>query len=373
MPRTLIAGGGIAGLTAAHALLAAGHDVLVLESHNSIRGSGAVLGIWPPHMAIFERFGLADDISANSINGDQWHLWSRSGEPLRGPSFAEVTAGYRLPYSTIYRPLLNRIIAEPLGDRVRTDSTVIGYAEHRTHVEVRLADGRIEEADLLVAADGIGSRIRGQMHPTAVLVDTEQVAWRGVVDPGSVSLPPRHGFVVGAARSRGGWLRVAGGQVFWVVARFGISGPAPVEVKAEALAQVDYLDDGTWGFPLRELIKLTKADEIHRDAIAEVPPLQSWVTSYVALIGDAAHATSPHISSGAAYAIEDAFVLGTHLAESGDVGGALRAYDLERRERMAWVRANAQAVSKLALGESADYGAAWVKFVGASLASAPVA
>jgi len=372
MPRTIVAGGGIAGLTAGHALRAAGHDVLVCESHPSVRGSGAILGIWPPHMELFEQYGLAEEIAANALNDDEVNLWDAAGRPLRGPSFAEVCEPYRLPYSTIYRPLLNRIIAEPLGDAVRTGAAVAGYVEHADRVEVRFADGGSEDADVLVGADGVGSQVRAQLWPQAQLVDTAQVAWRGVVAPHGVTLPERHGFAIGRAATRGGWLRVADGQAFWVVARFGVSGSAPADVKAEVLAQVEHVDDDGWGFPLRALIEATPAPAIHRDAVASVPPLPTWVTERVVLIGDAAHALSPHISSGAAYAIEDAHVLGRTLAEAGDdVAAGLAAFDVERRARLAWVREASARVSDLVRARASNYGAAWVEFVRESLATTP--
>lgn len=73
-------------------------------------------------------------------------------------------------------------------------------------------------------------------------------------------------------------------------------------------------------------------------AIFEHPPISTFCQSRVAILGDAAHASTPHQGAGAGQAIEDAHVLAELLGDarvtSGpDVVAAFRAYDEVRRPR----------------------------------------
>jgi 2-polyprenyl-6-methoxyphenol hydroxylase-like FAD-dependent oxidoreductase len=60
---------------------------------------------------------------------------------------------------------------------------------------------------------------------------------------------------------------------------------------------------------LTELIDATPEQDILRNQIMVVPPLNRWVSQRVALIGDSAHAMSPHITAGASLGVEDVGVL----------------------------------------------------------------
>ena len=73
-------------------------------------------------------------------------------------------------------------------------------------------------------------------------------------------------------------------------------------------------------------------------AIFEHPPITTFCQSRVAILGDAAHASTPHQGAGAGQAIEDAHVLAELLGDpriqsTSDVAAAFRAYDEIRRER----------------------------------------
>lgn len=73
-------------------------------------------------------------------------------------------------------------------------------------------------------------------------------------------------------------------------------------------------------------------------AIFEHPPISTFSRSRVALLGDAAHASTPHQGAGAGQAIEDAHVLAELLSDNRvvtptDVVAAFKAYDEVRRPR----------------------------------------
>jgi 2-polyprenyl-6-methoxyphenol hydroxylase-like FAD-dependent oxidoreductase len=103
--------------------------------------------------------------------------------------------------------------------------------------------------------------------------------------------------------------------VFWLLSQFGAPAPAAL-VKEECLTRSAWLTDGTWDCKLTELIDATPEQDILRNQIMVVPPLNRWVSQRVALIGDSAHAMSPHITAGASLGVEDVGCCATSSART---------------------------------------------------------
>ena len=82
---------------------------------------------------------------------------------------------------------------------------------------------------------------------------------------------------------------------------------------------------------------LEQADDAYFAPIEEVVP-PAWIAPGVALVGDAAHASSPNMAQGAAMAVEDALVLADLLTTERSVAEALAAYERRRSKRVAWVQ-----------------------------------
>jgi 2-polyprenyl-6-methoxyphenol hydroxylase-like FAD-dependent oxidoreductase len=152
--------------------------------------------------------------------------------------------------------------------------------------------------------------------------------WRGMVPAGD---EPAEGSVltVGHQRTRGGYSRTYGGQVVWMVNQF--ESPAPGGTKKdEALRRAAHLNDNGWSDPLLKLIERTPEEQILHNQIMFVPPLPRWASERVALIGDAAHGLSPHISAGGTLGVEDVRVLVRLLQKEADISSALTAYEANR-------------------------------------------
>jgi hypothetical protein len=94
-----------------------------------------------------------------------------------------------------------------------------------------------------------------------------------------------------------------------------------------------WLTDGTWDCKLTELVDATPEQDILRNQIMVVPPLNRWVSQRVALIGDSAHAMSPHITAGASLGVEDVGVLRDKLGSVVGLTAALKEYEADRLPR----------------------------------------
>jgi len=366
--RAIVIGGGIVGLTAAHALRSVGWDVVVCERSPAIRGGGASIGLWPNAISALEALELRARVSAHGSVEGAPPLRDPSGRLLGTLQMNDIAAKYGYEYVMIYRDVLNRVLAEGLEDSIRLGARFVRYEEGDNTITAHFADGSHERGTVLVGADGVWSTVRAQLLPGGGALTEDQVVWRAVVCAADFDLGEQ-AFVIGRNGTRGGWMHTGDGLVYWAVAQLSADMSGPADVKAETLALTDNLYDGGWDFPMREFVEATPAAEILRDPVSVVPWLDTWVSTRVALAGDAAHAMSPHTASGASFGIEDAVVLAQHLA-TADVGDALAKYDVERRERLAWIREGAEAVREQVAG-GGDYGEVMEAFILGALEQGP--
>jgi 2-polyprenyl-6-methoxyphenol hydroxylase-like FAD-dependent oxidoreductase len=207
-----------------------------------------------------------------------------------------------------------------------------------------LADGQHLEGDVVVAADGIASRLRHALLPPAAPRGTGLVAWRAVV--------PADGFdidaVTGEAWGRGdmfGAARLTEDRVHWFASARGPQSSGRSE-RAEHEMLLERFAD--WHAPIPGIIGSTPPEAIIRTELREMPSLSTWISGRVALLGDAAHAMLPNLGQGGCQAIEDAAVLATSLWTAGDVHDALSAYEQARRPRAEEIARQSRRMSALA-------------------------
>ena len=325
--RAIIAGGGIVGLTTGRALLRAGMEVLVAEQAGAIRAAGATLGLWGNAVSVFDDL----DVDVRSVGREaEMYFHGTSGQLLTVPEFGEEDHRYLL----VHRASLNDLLAESVGyGNIRLEAAVAGFEEHEDSVTVRFSDGSAERADLLIAADGLHSKVRAQLFPgTEAQEHAGHRAWRAIVRAEHIDVPGDRLIVGGRHRTRGGYVRARDGSVFWLLSQFGAPAPA-ASVKEECLVRSSWLSDGTWDCKLTELVDATPEEDILRNQVMIVPALDRWVSRRVALIGDSAHAMSPHITAGASLGIEDVGVLRGNLSSDADLTAALQQYEADRLPR----------------------------------------
>lgn len=337
--RTVIAGGGLVGLTAAASLRLIGHEVTVLEQAPEVRAVGAGIGLWSNALREFDRIGVGAPVRDMGERIDAW-FFDAAGLPLRASGYDAADHQFLL----VPRPRLNSLLADTVGrDRIRLGARVAGYAEDESEIVVRLADGEELRADLLIGADGVYSRVRAQLVPGSDAVPhADHYAWRAIVPAGD-ERPQGTVLTIGQERARGGYSRVAPGQTMWMVNQFG-AGPLTGGKRDRALSRARHLARDGWHDELLAMIAATPEDAILENAIMLVPPLPHWTSPRVALIGDAAHGLSPHIAAGGTLGIEDVGVLRAELTAQPDTAGALARYEAARTARFERVREHADAV-----------------------------
>jgi 2-polyprenyl-6-methoxyphenol hydroxylase-like FAD-dependent oxidoreductase len=337
--RVIIAGGGIVGLTAGIAFKSIGWDVLVCEQAPEIRAAGAAIGLWRNALDVFTELGVGDAIYAIGSRVETW-FYDASGDKCRAPGFDLADHSFVL----VPRPELNRLLADAVGaQNIRVNARVLHFEEQPDHIEVSLSDGRVERADLLIGADGVYSAIRAQLIPGSPAQEHKgHHVWRGMLAAGD---EPAEGSIltVGHQRSRGGYARTYGNQVVWMVNQF--DSPTPTGTKKEeALRRAAHLSENGWNDALLKLIERTPEAQILHNPIMFVPTLPHWTSARAALMGDAAHGLSPHISAGGTLGVEDVRVLIKAVQKHTALAEALLAYQANRMPHYARVHELAYAV-----------------------------
>lgn len=334
--RTVIAGGGLVGLTTAASLASIGHDVTVLEQAAEIRAAGAGIGLWSNALRELDHIGIGDDVRKLGQEIDTW-FFDRSGQAMRAEGYDDTAYRFLL----VPRPELNTLLADTIGrDRIRLDSRATDHTETAEGVRIQLADGETIDADLLIGADGVYSRIRARLLPgSEAETHTGHFAWRAIVPAGD-ERPEGTVLTIGPDRTRGGYARVAADQTMWMVNQFE-AGPLVGSKRDRALRRAGNLAADGWHDDLLAMIENTPEESILENQIRYVPALPRWTSDHVALIGDAAHGLSPHIAAGGTLGIEDVGELRAQLSAAPTLRDALTGYEQTRIARFEQVRGHA--------------------------------
>jgi len=352
MPRVIVMGGSLGGLTAALVLRDTGCDVRVFErSSSALQARGAGIAALDATLRyLVERGGHRP---ADVCSSTSWIRFLNRDGSLR----YEQRHRYRFSsWNTIYRSLLG--LLEPA--RYLLGSEVVGFETAGEEVSVALADGSRVRTDLLVCADGVSSIGRSRLNPGVTPSYAGYVAWRGTVPERDLSPATRKAY--------------RDAILYQVLVDSHIL-VYPIPGLDGSLADGDRLINMVWyvnvaeGGPLDSL--MTGRDGIRRAvslppgaatdaAVASMhargaqvfaPPIAEVVTTVaepfvqavydidvprmargrVCLVGDAAFAVRPHAAAGTAKAADDGWALGEELqAAGGDVPAALAAW--ERRQ-----------------------------------------
>ena len=334
-----IAGAGIGGLTAAIALQQRGAHVTVYEKATELKELGAGVVIGMNGERVYERLGLKDSLAAIAGKISGWTLQTWQDEPL---------AKWRAPYPAEHTYPVHRAQFQKLLYDALTPGTVqfgrgcVGAVQDASSagVWIDFADGSHARADLLVGADGIHSVVQGVVGTKREPVSEGIMAYRGLIPAERLHgiydmrrmamwVGPRQSFLAFPV-SDGALLNV----VAFVPTDLDVeeSWSAPGDVAAFAAAYAG------WAPTVQKVI--AAMDSTFRWGIYDREPLTSWSTNRITLLGDSAHAVTPHLGQGANQAVEDAITLAVVLedARPTKIADRLRRYDALRIDRNRQVR-----------------------------------
>jgi 2-polyprenyl-6-methoxyphenol hydroxylase-like FAD-dependent oxidoreductase len=338
--KVLVVGGGVAGMSCAIQMRRAGVLADLVEIDPNWREYGAGITITGPTLRALRTLGVLEPVIAQGATWDGAKVHDQSGRLLEEVTFPALTQG--LPATGgIMRPLLHKILSArtlEVGTRVRLGTSVAHLVEKERQVEVTLSDGTRADYDLVIGADGIHSGLRERVFPgSAAPVFTGQVIYRLVA-----RRPPgfdRSHFFMGAD-SKVGFNPVSATHMYMFLLH-----PDAANRRIEPQDQPQSLYEAMAGYggfvpEIRETVRTTNAQSVNYRPLEVLLHPAPWYRGHVVLIGDAAHATTPHLASGAGMAIEDGIVLAEELESQPVLQQALQNFMARRFERCSLVIRN---------------------------------
>jgi 2-polyprenyl-6-methoxyphenol hydroxylase-like FAD-dependent oxidoreductase len=344
--RALVVGGGIAGTCTAIELRKRGVVVDLLELDKDWRVAGAGISLNGAALRALKTIGVVEEVLEQGAGSDEVNLCTADGTVvgtlptprIAGPEIAGAAGILR----SVLAGILSRAALQA-GVTVRLGTTLQTVKQETDgKLLVRSSDNAEGRYDLVVGADGLYSKVRSTYFPHApVPRNTGQGSWRAVI--------PRDTETVGVAVYMGRATKV---------------GVNPISADEMYVFCLDHrtanerIPEEHWRDLLTGLLMefsgpMARVREcIKASALVVYRPLESlllsppWHHGAIVLVGDAAHATTPHLAAGAALGMEDAIVLVEELDKASSIEAAATAYTKRRFERCRMVVENS-----LRLGE----------------------
>jgi FAD-dependent urate hydroxylase len=330
--KAVIIGSGIGGLAAGIALSQAGYQVEIYDRVGELRPAGAGISLWSNGVKVLNRLGLGDQIAKFGGQMDQMQYRYYTGELLNHIDLYPLieTVGQR-PYPVARRDL-QRFLLEAFPGEIRLNSRCVGVEQDGQSVTAVFADGYRATGDLLIAADGVRSVLRNYVLGRDVEPRyAGYVNWNGLV-PASADLSPNNTWVVYVGEHKRASMMPVGDNRFYFFFDVPLAKGTPIHPEGIRAELTEYFKG--WDQPVQSLIQRIDPDQINRIEIHDVGPLERFVRGRVALLGDAAHTTTPDLGQGGCQALEDAYVLTNYLLSTNlGVEDALKRYEAERSER----------------------------------------
>jgi salicylate hydroxylase len=341
----LIAGGGIGGLAAAHALARKGFAVRVLEQAPEFHEIGAGIQLGPNIFHALEKLGLKDAVLADVHRPPAMEMrCALSGErvthvPLDDPRFL---GKFKQPYAVTHRHDLHSVFINACKSNnliaLETNRTVEEFEQDDTEVTLILQSGERIRGRALIGCDGMWSKIRDKIVGDGKPLVSGHIAYRAVLKRDEVPEDLWSPDVILWAGPRTHLVHypLRRGEIFNLVAVF--QSKRYVE-GWNAEADAGELWAHFNGQRPEVMRMLERIDTWRMWVLCDREPVKEWSKGRVVLLGDAAHPMLQYLAQGACMATEDAASIADKVAASPeDLPAAFRAYAQERYLRTARVQ-----------------------------------
>lgn len=333
--KAIVIGAGIGGMCTAIALQRFGIETAVFEAVQEIKPVGAAISIWPNGVKCLNVLGMKEQLRAlgGPMHSMAYHDF-RDGVTLTQFSLDPLVqdAGER-PYP-VARAELQAMLLETYGrEKVQFGKRVARVEQDDHSVTAFFADGTQASGDLLIACDGTHSVVRP--YVLGHVVERRYagyVNWNGLVAIDETIAPATQWTTFVGEGKRVSLMPVANNRFY-----FFFDVPLPLGLAEDRMTLRDDLKRyfSGWAAPVQKLIDLIEPATTNRIEIHDIDPFPQLVKGRVALLGDAAHSTTPDIGQGGCAAMEDAVVL-ANILQSNSLGieDALLRYQHKRVDRV---------------------------------------
>ena len=334
--RIAVIGAGLGGATAAALLQREGFEVRLYEQAQAFERIGAGIHVSANVMKVLRHLDAEHGLSRIGIHPDVFtsRKWDNGEILFELPLGRTGEQKYGASYITAHRHDLHAAILE----KVRPGTIAFGkrLADVKTDgagANLIFDDGTAAEADVVIGADGVNSRVREAVVGPGRSRFIGAVAHRAIYPSALLGgMPVRnctkwwgpnsHILIYYIEQSRNEIYLVTSAKGEW-------HSQAAWEycARAEVLAAFE-------GFHAEVRTVIEAAPQLTKWPILDIAPIDKWTERNLVLLGDACHAMTPYMASGAAMAIEDAAVLVRCMVESDDCASAFLLYQKTRMPRV---------------------------------------
>ena len=341
-PKAIIVGAGIAGPVTGVLLRQAGIEAQVFEAWPHATGIGGGLQIAPNGMHVLAGIGLAEEIIRRGSIAESFDFYSQSGTRL-GSINRNMQARFGQPAVNLSRATLTEIIL----NKAWCASVELFFEKRLVRIEDRadqpivahFADGTSAEGDFLIGADGVHSAVRAHVIPGGPQpFDTGLIGFGGFL-PRALLETTAIGRRVETTFGQSGFFGYGfcspepkDGVMWWSTQpSHGLDAATFRAMSEDQIRQHLIQFHAGWHDPIPRLLEAAR--QISVAPTLDVATLPTWSRGRSLLIGDAAHATSPHAGQGVSLALEDAMRLARLIGQGQDLRATFESFESERRPR----------------------------------------
>ena len=335
----LIVGGGIAGMILAISLRQQDIQVELVERKTDWTVLGVGIIMQGPAVRALQTAGVLDKCLAKGFGFNEVHIGNVEGHVFAN-LLQQQLAGPTYPASMgIMRPALHTVLAETsreVGVNIRLGLTVTALTQQANAVDVEFSDGTHGTYDLVVGSDGIYSHMRELVFGNDYKPQyTGQVVWRANMkrSPEVTGVSMWYG-----PRNKAGFSPLTQEEMYLFLTENVPTMTRPEPEQLPLLLREQLTEYQGLVGEARE--RIVDPEQINYRPIESFLLPAPWYKGRVLLIGDAAHASTPHLASGAGMAIEDAIVLSELLASEAPISQVLEEFMSRRYERCRMVVEN---------------------------------
>ena len=349
----IIIGAGIGGLVSALCLDVKGHKVEIYEKAETLSELGAGVQLSPNATRVLNYLDLFEDLEPYIFEPKSFQFLNYlSGKVITERKLGEAikndfnSPNYDIHRADLQRVLLNKIKARNIDIRTNMKVTNVGNNKNSAFIE---ADGKEIEADLIIGADGIHSKVSDSLFGKKEISFTGNVAWRMLIPvellPENLILPntsvwlgPNKHFVT---------YHVSGGKNLNCVCLVEQEGWL-----SESWSEKGDIEDlkrayKGWNKTIETLLDYADPNTLFKWALHDRLPMKQWSKGRIVVLGDAAHPMLPFLAQGAAMAIEDGAVLANCIDNFEEVGEAINHFEKIRKPRTSYVQSAARRNAKV--------------------------
>lgn len=330
--RILIIGGGIGGLTLAAALHKLGMTAEVYEQAATMTEAGGGVGLWSNALLSLDEIGAGDEVRRQCLPLRRGEILNERGQVLIDFDLDGMGAEFEgaACYVVHRAKLLAAIQQQVPAAWIHPGRRAIGILQNDSRVTVRFDNGEQVTGAILAGADGLRSSVRPLVAGESPLRYSGQTCFSGL----AAVAPQEPGVMreIQGAGKRCAICPISSQLVSWWAALNAAEGAVISPAKRQEILLAHFAG---WPCGFETLVSATPSNRIFQNDLYDRPPIRSWSSKRITLLGDAAHPTTPNLGQGANMAIDDGIVLARSLARAATPEEAFRLYESQRMARTA--------------------------------------